>query len=52
MVLAGRHSDVRDADYRKEGAAETGVSPVLQLDFDPIVGTASNGIVYRFNRIR
>jgi len=51
MDGSGRHSDLRDADYRKEGGAETAVSPVFQLDFDPVVGTASNGIVYRFNRI-
>lgn len=42
-------SEVRYADYRNDARAETGISPVFQLNFDPVVGTATNEIVYRFD---
>ncbi len=42
-------SEARYADYSKEARAETGISPVFQLNFDPRVGTATSGIVYKFN---
>lgn len=40
-------SEVRYADYSKDVRRETGISPVFQLNFDPFVGTATTGVVYK-----
>lgn len=42
-------SEARYADYRDEARTESGISPVFQLNFDPVVGTATSGIVYKFD---
>jgi outer membrane immunogenic protein len=42
-------SEVRYADYSKEVRAETGISPILLLNFDPVVGTGTTEIVYKLN---
>jgi outer membrane immunogenic protein len=42
-------SEVRYADYSKGTRAETGISPVFQLNFDPTVGTATTEVVYKFD---
>lgn len=42
-------SEVRYADYSREARAETGISPVFQLNFDPIVMTATSQLVYKFD---
>ncbi len=41
--------EVRYADYGKKARTETGISPVFNLNFDPVVGTATTGLVYRFD---
>ena len=45
-------SEVRYADYSKEARAETGISPVFQLNFDPVVMTATSQLVYKFDWVR
>lgn len=42
-------SEVRYADYSKDVRMESGISPMFQLNFDPIVGTATSGVVYKLN---
>jgi outer membrane immunogenic protein len=42
-------SEVRYADYRRDVRAETGVPPVLLLNFDPVVMTATSQLVYKFD---
>jgi outer membrane immunogenic protein len=43
-------SEVRYADYSKDGIAETAAgTPFAILNFDPIVETATTAIVYKFN---
>ena len=42
-------SEVRYADYSEEARAETGISPVFQLNFDPVVVTATSQLVYKFD---
>jgi outer membrane immunogenic protein len=41
---------VRYADYGRKARTESGIAPVFELNFDPIVGTATNEIVYKFGR--
>ena len=41
-------SEVRYADYSEGVRWETGISPVFQIDFDPVVGTATTEVVYKF----
>lgn len=43
--------EVRYADYGKEVRAETRLSgvPLFDLNFDPVVGTATNAIVYKLD---
>jgi outer membrane immunogenic protein len=41
--------EVRYADYGNEARTETGITPVFNLNFDPVVGTATTGLVYRFD---
>lgn len=45
-------SEVRYADYSREARVESGISPVFQFNFDPIVGTATSGVVYKFGGAR
>jgi outer membrane immunogenic protein len=42
-------SEARYADYSNDVRLETGISPVFQLNFDPVVGTATSEIVYKFD---
>jgi outer membrane immunogenic protein len=42
-------SEARYADYSTDVRLETGISPVFQLNFDPVVGTATSEIVYKFD---
>ena len=43
-------SEVRYADYSKDARAESsGGPPVFNLNFDPVVETATSEIVYKFN---
>jgi outer membrane immunogenic protein len=43
-------SEVRYSDYSKDARAETaGGPPVFNLNFDPVVETATSEIVYKFN---
>jgi outer membrane immunogenic protein len=42
-------SEVRYADYSKDARAETGITPIFHLNFDPVVETATTEIVYKFN---
>ena len=42
-------SEVRYADYDREARAETGISPVFQLNFDPVILTATTQLVYRLD---
>jgi outer membrane immunogenic protein len=42
-------SEVRYADYSKDVRSESGVAPALNVNFDPVVETATSEIVYKFN---
>lgn len=42
-------SEVRYADYSKDVRVESGISPLFHLNFDPVVGTATSGVVYKFD---
>jgi outer membrane immunogenic protein len=42
-------SEVRYADYDREARAETGISPVFQLKFDPVILTATTQLVYKLD---
>ncbi|NSL71217.1 hypothetical protein C6Y62_05275 [Hyphomicrobium sulfonivorans] len=42
-------TEARFADYGKKARLETGISPVFELQFDPVVGTATSEIVYKFD---
>lgn len=42
-------SEVRYADYSNGVRLETGITPLLYLNFDPVVGTATSEIVYKFD---
>jgi outer membrane immunogenic protein len=42
-------SEVRYADYSTEARAETGISPEFQLNFNPVVMTATSQLVYKFD---
>jgi outer membrane immunogenic protein len=43
-------SEVRYSDYSKDAVAETlNGTPVVNLNFDPVVETATTEIVYKFN---
>jgi outer membrane immunogenic protein len=42
-------SEARYADYSKDARTESGISPPFFLNFDPVVGTATSEIVYKFN---
>jgi outer membrane immunogenic protein len=42
-------SEARIADYGNDVRLETGISPVFRLNFDPVVATATSGIVYKFD---
>ena len=42
-------NEVRYADYSNGVRIESGISPEFQLQFDPIVGTATTGVVYKLD---
>ena len=42
-------SEVRYSDYSKDVRSESGVAPALNVNFDPVVETATSEIVYKFN---
>jgi outer membrane immunogenic protein len=42
-------SEVRYSDYSKDVRTETGVAPAFNVNFDPVVETATSEIVYKFN---
>lgn len=42
-------SEVRYADYGKKARTESGIAPVFSLNFEPVVATATTGIVYKFD---
>jgi len=42
-------SEARYADYGKEARLESGISPPFFWQFDPVVGTATTEIVYKFD---
>jgi outer membrane immunogenic protein len=41
-------NEARYADYGKDARTESGISPPFSLQFDPVVGTATTEIVYKF----
>ena len=41
-------SEARYADYSEDVRVESGISPNFLINFDPVVGTATTGIVYKF----
>ncbi len=42
-------NEVRYADYGNEVRAETGITPLFHLNFDPVVATATSEIVYKLD---
>jgi outer membrane immunogenic protein len=42
-------SEARIADYAKDARIESGIQPTFFLNFDPVVGTATSEVVYKFD---
>ncbi len=42
-------SEARYADYGRKARLESGIAPPFFLNFDPVVGTATTEVVYKFN---
>jgi len=42
-------SEVRYADYGNRVRTETGITPLFNVNFDPVVGTATSQIVYKLD---
>jgi outer membrane immunogenic protein len=42
-------SEARYADYSEDARLESGITPPFLLNFDPVVGTATTEVVYKFD---